>query len=68
MLLKALDMNFVVLVPPTQRQIVHGTVDMPAGAAKARVVLKRNSDGAAVASSDLSIFNMFEFNNVAEGS
>ena len=67
-MLKALDMNFVVLVPPTQRQIVRGTVDMPAGAAKARVVLKRNSDGAAVTSADLSIFNMFEFNNVAEGS
>jgi hypothetical protein len=64
----ARDMNFVVLVPPTQRQIVRGTVDMPAGAAKARVVLKRNSDGAAVTSADLSIFNMFEFNNVAEGS
>jgi hypothetical protein len=62
------DVNFVVLMPPKQRQIVRGTVDMPAGAVKARVVLKRNSDGAAVSSADLAIFNMFEFSNVAEGS
>jgi hypothetical protein len=67
MLLKAVDMNFVVLVPPTQRQIVRGTVDMPVGAAKALVVLKRSSDGAAVSSADLSIFNILEFNDVAEG-
>ena len=68
MLLKALDMNFVVLVPPTQRQIVRGTVDMPFGAAKALVVLKRSSDGATVSSAELPIFNILEFNNVAEGS
>ena len=68
MLLKALDMNFVVLVPPTQRQIVRGTVDMPVGAAKALVVQKRSSDGATDSSAELSIFNILEFNNVAEGS
>ncbi len=62
------DVNFVVLVPPSQQQVVRGSVVMPAGAVKARVVLKRNSDGATVNSADLSIFNMFEFNNVAEGS
>jgi hypothetical protein len=62
------DVNFVVLVPPSQQHAIRGTVVMPAGVVKARVVLKRNSDGAVVASADLSIFNMFEFNNVAEGS
>ncbi len=60
------DVNFV--VPPSQQQVVRGKVAMPAGFVKARVVLKRNSDAAAISSVDLSIFNMFEFKNVAEGS
>lgn len=60
------DVNFV--VPPSLQQNVRGTVVLPAGFVKARVVLKRNSDGAAVGTADLSVFNLFEFKNVAEGS
>ncbi len=60
------DVNFV--VPPSLQQNVRGIVVLPAGFVKARVVLKRNSDGAAVGTADLSVFNLFEFKNVAAGS